>query len=296
MHIADAELDRLIAEDMPFGDLTTDALGLGDTPARITFSARSAQVACCAEEAARLLRRLGAAVTGAVVPSGTPCVPGTLLLSAEGPGAAVLGGWKIAQNLMEWAGGIATFTRDLVVAARAEAPGIAVATTRKTAPLTRTFAARAVLAGGGILHRLGLSETVLLFPEHRALQPAGAEPAEALARLRRHCPERSLVIEVDSVEDALAAAPAADVIQLEKLAPEDVRRVVAGIIRRGDGRPRIAAAGGIGLANIAAYAAAGADVLVTSAPYTARPAEIQVRVDPCLAPGGPSIAQGDQAS
>lgn len=296
MHIADAELDRLIAEDMPFGDLTTDALGLGDTPARITFAARSAQVACCTEEAARLLRRLGAAVTGAVVPSGTPCAPGTLLLSAEGPGAALLGGWKIAQNLMEWTGGIATFTRDLVVAARVVAPGIAVATTRKTAPLTRAFAARAVLAGGGILHRLGLSETVLLFPEHRALLPAGTDLPGALARLRRHCPERSLVIEVNSVEDALAAAPAADVIQLEKLAPDDVRRVVAGIGRRADGRPRIAAAGGIGPANVTAYAATGADVLVTSAPYTAHPAEVQVHVGPCLAAGGPSIAQGDPAS
>lgn len=296
MLIPDAELDRLIAEDLPFGDLTTDALGLGTAPARITFAARTAQVACCTEEAARLLVRLGATIEGPVVPSGTACAPGRLLLAAEGPGTAVMGAWKIAQNLMEWAGGIATFTRDLVSAARAVAPDVAVATTRKTAPLTRALSARAVRAGGGILHRLGLSETVLVFPEHVALLPAGEGPAEALARLRRHCPERTLVIEVNSVDDAMAAAAFADVLQLEKFSPEDVRRVVTGIVRRADGRPRVAAAGGIGPGNVIAYASSGADVLVTSAPYTARPTEVQVRIGPGPAAGGISFAEGDPSS
>ncbi|MCW0182430.1 MAG: ModD protein [Zavarzinia sp.] len=279
MHIADAELDRLIAEDLPFGDLTTDALGLGPCPASITFAARSPLVACCTEEAARLLTRLGAVIEGPVLPGGTMAPPGTALLAASGPAAGIFAAWKIAQNLIEWASGIATATRELVDAARAVAPGIQIACTRKTVPLTRAFSAKAVKAGGGILHRTGLSETVLVFPEHRALLGDEA-PAALLARLRRSAPERTLVIEVTSVDDALAVANAADVIQLEKFSPAEVARVVAGVDKRADRRPVIAAAGGIGPGNAAAYAASGADVLVTSFPYTARPAEVQVRISP----------------
>ncbi|PWR25206.1 ModD protein [Zavarzinia aquatilis] len=277
MPIADAELDRLIAEDVPFGDLTTEALGLGDCLARITFAARTPLVACCTEEAARLLTRLGAAIEGPILASGTMAPPGTPLLAATGPAEAVFAGWKIAQTLVEWASGIATATRELVDAARIVAPGIQIACTRKTVPLTRAFSAKAVKAGGGILHRVGLSETVLVFPEHRALL-GGEAPAAILARLRQSAPERALVIEVTTVDDALAVAEAADVIQLEKFAPAEVARTVAGIEKRADRRPIIAAAGGIGPGNVAAYAASGADVLVTSAPYTSRPAEVQVRI------------------
>ncbi|MCF4164824.1 ModD protein [Zavarzinia compransoris] len=290
--IADADLDRLIAEDLPFGDLTTDALDLGDVPARITFSARTAQTACCTEEAARLLVRLGATVSGPVLKSGTPAPPGTLLLAAEGPGGAILGAWKIAQTLMEWSAGIATATRGLVDAANAIHPGITVACTRKTVPLTRAFSAKAVRAGGGGLHRLGLSETVLMFPEHRALMP-DLSAVDALAVLRHRCPERTLVIEVTSIDDAIAVAPVADVIQLEKFSPAAVSAVVSAIGRRGDGRPVIAAAGGINQGNAADYAASGADVLVTSAPYTARPAEVQVRIAP-LAMAGNRSFKGNQ--
>lgn len=294
MYSADADIDRLIAEDLGFGDLTTRALGLDMAPARITFSARTPLVACCTEEAARILTRLGATVTGPVMPSGQFAPPGTLLLAAEGPGHAVLGGWKIAQTLIEWAAGLATATRELVTAAQAITPDIAIACTRKTVPFTRALSAKAVLAGGGVMHRLGLSETILVFPEHRALLPVGVSATDALRKLRRAVPERALVIEVKSVDDALAVASIADVVQLEKFSPVDVRKVVAGAAKRHDGRPVIAAAGGIGPPNVADYAATGADVLVTSFPYTARPAEVQVRIGPSPAPGGFEPTRGTQ--
>jgi molybdenum transport protein len=71
------------------------------------------------------------------------------------------------------------------------------------------------------------------------------------------------------------------VIQLEKLTPDQVARVVAEADRKQDsGRPVIAAAGGINAQNAADYAAAGADLLVTSAPYFAKPKDVQVRFSP----------------
>ena len=129
------------------------------------------------------------------------------------------------------------------------------------------------------MHRLGLSETVLLFPEHRAF--LGDEPlATTVERLRRGGPEKKLVIEVTSVEAAVAATEAGfDVVQVEKFAPADVGTLVERL-RNARRRPEIAVAGGVNSVNAAAYAQAGANILVTSSPYLARPRDVQVRIKP----------------
>ena len=129
------------------------------------------------------------------------------------------------------------------------------------------------------MHRLGLSETVLVFPEHRGF--LGEEKlAATVGRLRQAGPEKKLVIEVTSVEAALAAAEAGfDVVQLEKFAPPDVAMLVERL-RSTPRRPVVAVAGGVNAGNAAAYAQAGADVLVTSSPYLAKPRDVQVRIRP----------------
>jgi molybdenum transport protein len=275
--ISEAEIDALIAEDLPYGDLTTHVLGIGGMPGRITFAARHPLVACGVEEAARILLRLGAGIEQATL-SGTPLGAGELLLAATGPAGALHGGWKIAQTLMEWTSGIASAVAAIRAAGRSASDEVQIACARKAPPHTRRLAVKAVIAGGGQMHRMGLSETILIFPEHLAFFGAnGIEQAIALAR--RHAPERRIVVEVGSEEIAARAARSgADVIQLEKFSPEAVARVAAMLPDRAAFRPLLAAAGGIKAANAAAYAAAGADILVTSAPYAAPPAEVQVRI------------------
>jgi molybdenum transport protein len=276
--IPDAELDRFLAEDLPHGDLTTRSLELGGRPARMDFRAGGVMVACCGEEAARLLERLGCRVEVAA-PSGTRCGAGQALLSAHGPAEAVLAGWKVAQTLMEYASGIATAARTMVDAARAASPGAVIACTRKAFPGTRAVAVKAVVAGGAVPHRLGLSDTILLFPEHRALLGGGGMAA-AVARLRAACPEKKVVVEVATLAEALeAGAAGADVIQLEKFPPELVAEAAAGLARTGGGA-LLAAAGGVNAANAARYAGAGARILVTSAPYWAAPADVKVGIGP----------------
>jgi molybdenum transport protein len=271
-------IEALLAEDVPHGDLTTHALGIGAEPGEARFAARGPLVAACVEEAARVLQAAGATLRFAL-PSGKAAAANDLLLTATGPAGALLAGWKVAQTLMEWAAGIATATRDIAKAAQAVRPDIRIACTRKTAPLTRTLAARAVLAGGGTMHRLGLSETILLFPEHRVFVPGGI--ADGVARLRAAAPERKLVVEVTNAESALAAALAgADVVQLEKFVPAAVREVRSMIDALAAPRALVAAAGGVTEANAAAYAEAGADVLVTSAPYSAPPRDVAVSFHP----------------
>jgi molybdenum transport protein len=275
-YITDEQLDQFLREDLPYGDLTTHALGLSSRPASITFKAGMAMVASSTEEAARIMTRLGCAVSHSI-PSGSSVEPGGLLVSAHGPAAAVFGGWKVAQVLMEYASGIATAAARLVAAARSARPGVVVTCTRKNFPGVRAVTAKAIVSGGATPHRLGLSESILVFPQHRALMEE--EPLDqTVRRLKAACPEKKVVIEVTSIEEAEAAAEAGvDVIQLEKFPPGAVATVAARLSSRGI---VIAAAGGVNLANAAQYANAGAHVLVTSAPYSAPPLDVKVTIAP----------------
>ena len=142
-------------------------------------------------------------------------------------------------------------------------------------------------AGGAVTHRLGLSETLHIFPEHRAFIEA-AQQADAVPRLRRMQPEKRVVVEVGSHDDAIAMARAgADVLQLERFTPAQLgglRAALAGLSLQ----PMLAPAGGVTLANAVEYARGGADFLVSSAPYFAAPADIRVRIRP-----GASSPQAD---
>jgi molybdenum transport protein len=271
-----ADLEALLADDVPYGDLTTEALGIGGIPGTMWFAARDPMVLALAEDAAALIELAGGQVELHAT-SGTRLEAGAPILSARGPAAALLRSWKVAQTLIEVWSGVATEAAAIVAAAIAVAPRIAVACTRKNTPGTKRFAVAAVRAGGAVMHRLGLSETVLVFPEHRAFVEDHSLVVLA-DRLRRAAPEKRLVIEVTSVEAAVAAAAAGfDVIQAEKFAPHDIAALVAHANATGH-RPVIAAAGGIHAGNIVAYALAGADIVVTSSPYLAKPRDVQVKI------------------
>ncbi|MFS8035711.1 ModD protein [Xanthobacter sp. AM11] len=271
-----AMLDALLAEDAPYGDLTTEALGLEAVPARLTMSMRAPSTLCGVELARDLFLAAGAgaqalAETAVRVPAGEP------ILMAEGEAGAIFRAWKVAQTLVEYLSGIATLTADIVAAARAVSPDVAVVTTRKTFPGAKAQMIAAIRAGGAYPHRLGLSETLLVFPEHQIFL---ADPAEGVAALRRTAPEKKVVVEVKTLEEVEGVLPARpDVLQCEKMSPEEIRAVVQRVAQA-DPAIKVAAAGGVNLSNAAAYAAAGAHVLVTSAPYWAKPADVKVVIGP----------------
>lgn len=277
-----AQLEELLADDVPYGDLTTDALGIGAVAGAMQFTARDAMVLALAEDAAAIIELAGCEVE-LFAASGTALEQGAPILTARGPASALLRSWKVAQTLIEIWSGVATDARAIVTAATAVAPNIAVACTRKNVPGTKRFAVAAVRAGGAVMHRLGLSETVLVFPEHRAF--LGKEPFVGLVeRLKRAAPEKRLVVEVTTLEAAIVAASVGfDVIQAEKFTPDQIAMLVSRMATIGQSRPVVAAAGGIHAGNVAAYAKAGADVVVTSSPYLARPRDVQVRIAPLSA-------------
>jgi molybdenum transport protein len=273
-----SDLEALLADDVPHGDLTTAALGIGDLAGVMTFTARGPMVLAEAESAAVLLEIAGCGVS-LEARSGDRLPAGATILIATGSAAALHRGWKTAQTLIESWSGVATAARAIVDAAHGVSPNVTVACTRKNTPGTKSFAARAVRAGGATVHRLSLSETVLVFPEHLAFM-SGTSLADVAIRLRRATPERKLVIEVDKVSDALAAAAAGfDVIQTERFSTVMVLEVAAQLSVLTP-RPLIAAAGGITWENAAAYVRAGADIIVTSSPYLAKPCDVEVGIRP----------------
>lgn len=276
--IDDDRLRAWLREDAPFGDLTTRTLGLGSPAGRMRFSARAAMRVACTEEAARLVQIAGGRAQ-VLAGSGTQAAADQLLLEAEGPAPALLLAWKVAQTLVEAASGIATATAAIVSALRQEGCAVPVACTRKNFPGTRAVAARAVHAGGGVMHRLGLSETLLVFPEHRAFM-APETLADTLARVRSAQPEKRLVVEVGDADEAVALARAGvDVLQLERFSPAALATLRQRLRELGL-QSRLAPAGGVTLANALDYARAGADFLVTSAPYFAAPADVKVSIVP----------------
>ncbi|BDV44367.1 ModD protein [Geotalea uraniireducens] len=277
--LSDSEIERFIDEDLPYGDLTTHLLGIGDRPGRIVFSCRHETVLCCTEEAGRVLEKCGATVLR-VEPSGSRRAAGEEFLVAEGNARALHGGWKVALNLVEYASGIASRTARIIAAARAANPAVAVVTTRKSFPGTKKVAIKAILAGGALPHRLGLSETVLVFRQHTGFLGGLAGFLPAIDDLRRRAPETTLLVEAEDAADALAAARGgADVVQLDKLEPAALAPLVREL-RRVAPTVKISAAGGINEDNVAAYAATGIDIIVLSSVYFGKPADIGARILP----------------
>lgn len=272
--LSDGELDRLLQDDTPSGDLTTESLGMGAAAGWLGFWPRGPMVVCGTEEAARLFERVGARAR-LLAPSGSALGAGGALWTVAGSADQLHRAWKSAQTLVVWASGMASAAAAIVGAAGE----VAVACTRKNVPGAKAMSIKAVKAGGAVMHRQGLSETLLLFAEHRLF--LGEEPHHTVARLRRSQPEKKIVVEVEDVEEAVRWAQAgADVLQLEKFAPSAVaecRRRLCGLLSG----PLLAAAGGVRAENAAAYVAAGADLLVTSAPFMAQPRDVRVHFFRC---------------
>lgn len=278
-YYADSQLDNWILDDISSGDLTTRSLGIGGLRGSMEFSAKQ-DIRISGLDAARaILRKLDLKVESSL-DDGIDVRAGAFLLRARGRADKLHLGWKVAQNILEWCSGVATYTARMIELGRHENPGLHLACTRKSIPGTKPLATAAVIHGGGIMHRGGTSETVLLFSNHRSFVREPDNWAALVQRLRREVPEKKIVVEVDTMEEAYKALEAKpDVLQLDKFKPDDVRSIVLAAAAKSPPY-MISAAGGVHIDNIAEYAATGVDLVVSSAPYYARPADVKVVMTP----------------
>ncbi|AIQ62012.1 Nicotinate-nucleotide pyrophosphorylase [carboxylating] [compost metagenome] len=279
IYIPDESIDKMIGEDIPYLDLTTWALGIGDYKGKIEYYSREKAVLCGTEEVLRIFAKLGVSPVFSL-PSGTEVGPGEVFLSAEGTAGALQMAWKVTQNLLECCSGIATKTKRVVDSVKAVNPEVSVASTRKSFPGTKALSVKAILCGGASPHRLGLSETVLVFKEHAAFCGGPEALLDVIPGIKAKAPEKKLVVETDSVEYALALCRAgADCLQFDKLPPEELLAASARLREINPGVVLLAA-GGIDEHNAPSYAASGVDVLVTTALFFAKPLDMSVRLLP----------------
>lgn len=280
MHvILDDTLDRWIRETAPGGDLTCWTLGLDLQPGTTTFTAREEMMVCGSEEVARVFEKCGAKAR-VHIPSGQMARTCDTLVTAEGPVGALHIAWKVSINILEYASGIASRTRRFVDAAQQGSAEVRIAATCKTFPGTRELSAKAVWAGGGMLHRLGLSETILVFDHHTAFFPSFADLIRLVPDWKSRACERKFIVEAASLDEAEALACAGvDGIQFDKLSPDQLS---INVQRLHGLRPELLliAAGGVTEHNAAELAATGVDVLATSAVYFGKPADISASIRP----------------
>jgi nicotinate-nucleotide pyrophosphorylase (carboxylating) len=245
-----AVVRRALAEDLGSGDVTTQAMVLPGARgrARITQKAQGVVFGLDAAEAA--FRELDQDVVLArLAPEGVWNQPGTPILEIEGDAAGILTAERTALNLLQRLSGVATLTARYVDAV--QGTGTKILDTRKTTPGLRALEKAAVRAGGGVSHRFGLFDMVLIKENHAVL--AGGVGA-AVRAARERFPDLGLVVECsDSGEIAEALDAGAPRILLDNMDPPRLRAAVAQI---GD-RAQTEASGGITLETVREHAQTG---------------------------------------
>jgi len=249
-----------LAEDLGrAGDVTSQACVPAEARLRAVFASRQAGVIsglACARLA--ILELDPTADFKAVVEDGAQAGAGAKLAWVDANARALLGAERVALNLMGRLSGIATLTRVYVDAV--EGTGARIVDTRKTTPGLRALEKYAVRCGGGVNHRFGLDDAILIKDNHIA---ACGSVAEAV-RLARAAAGHLMKVEVeidslDQLEDALKHRP--DVVMLDNFNPDDLAEAV----RRTAGRAALEASGGVNLQTVRGIAEAGVDVISVGA-------------------------------
>lgn len=272
--VSDALLDQILTDDIPYGDATTALFGIEKIPGIVRCRPKAETTIAGVALAERLFARVGLQTT-LFHEEGDTVAAGTVILEGRGPAGAIHAVYKTAQNILEYASGIATRTHQMVEEARAGNPLCRVAVTRKHFPGTKTLSLYAAMSGGAVVHRMGLSESVLVFDQHRVFIP---DFEKRLIEAKKADPERKIAVEAADIREGLAlAAAGADIIQCEKFSVEALSEFVSQAKR--EFPPLIiSAAGGINAANARAYAQTGVDFLVTTWPYFGKPADVKMQI------------------
>lgn len=245
-----------LAEDLGrAGDITSAAVIPADSRMRGVIAARQPGTVAGTDAAVLAFRLLDPGITVTVLlPDGSQVAPGDAVIRIDGPARPILAAERVALNLLCRLSGVATATATLVAATRPHKARIAC--TRKTTPGLRALEKHAVRAGGGVNHRFGLDDAVLIKDNHIAVA-GGVRPAIARARAAvGHLVK--IEVEVDTLgqlDEALAEG--IDAVLLDNMTPDQLREAV----RRVDGRAVTEASGRVTAETVPAIAAAGVDLI-----------------------------------
>ena len=270
--------DTLLAalrEDVGTGDITSRSTIPANARATGRYTTKQPLVVAglpVVQEIVRLVdpdvKFKGVSADGASVPAGT------VLAEIRGLAPPILTAERTSLNLLQRMCGIATLTRQYVV--RIQGTRARIVDTRKTAPGLRVLDKYAVACGGGMNHRMGLFDGVLIKNNHLVFH---ASPAEAIKEARSHlCHLVKIEVEVRNLDELRAAIDSgADVILLDNFDPQQTRRAV----EIAAGRLPLESSGGITLDTVRSFAEAGVDYISVGAlTHSVSAVDIHLRVTP----------------
>jgi nicotinate-nucleotide pyrophosphorylase (carboxylating) len=267
-------IERALAEDLGEGDLTTRAVVPEGARARAVIRQKEPGVVAGLTAMTQVFLRVDPELE-----LETHCPEGEWreegrIAQVTGTAASILAGERVALNFLGRLSGVATLTARYVRAV--EGTGARILDTRKTTPGLRELEKAAVRAGGGVSHRRGLYDAILVKENHAALAGGVGEAArKALAS----APDGAIVeVECRTSEDLQDALDAGITrILLDNMTPEQLR----GAVRQTAGRAELEASGGITLDTIRAVAETGVDYVSVGALTHSAPAlDVSLLLDP----------------
>ena len=263
-------VDIALREDIGEGDITTQLVVPEDARARARVVAREKAVIAGTRPAAEVFRRVDPQLkvsTG--LTDGTAVLGGETILEISGSTRSILTAERAALNFLQRLSGIATLTRAFVEATGKNPAKIM--DTRKTTPGLRALEKAAVVAGGGINHRFGLFDMILVKDNHLVAQPDLAQLALAIRKAKLRNPSMKVEVEADSLEQvrALMQIEEVDLILLDNMETTEMCEAIALGRNR---KIKFEASGGVNLKTVRRIAATGVDYISVGALTHSAPA------------------------
>ena len=243
-----------LAEDIGGGDATVEFfIDPAQTASARIFAKESAVVAGSAVAAEAFTRVDESLVVGVERVDGTAVAPGDTILTIQGRAGSILTGERVALNFLQRLSGVATLTRRFVDAVAGTRTKIL--DTRKTTPGLRALEKAAVVAGGGVNHRMGLYDMVMVKDNHLLADP---DLQGAITRARSARPDLRIELEADNLGQVyiFLTLDGVDVILLDNMTPADLRAAV-NLGRAQGSRVQFEASGGVNLETVRAIAETG---------------------------------------
>src|SRR4051794_22736203 len=251
-------IDIALAEDIGVEDVTSVFFVPETVRAAARIVAREKAIIAGALTAAEVFRRVDPSTQVDIIRSdGVEVSPNESVLEIHGFARSILRAERVALNFLQRLCGVATLTRQFVDAAGSDQ--VKILDTRKTTPGLRELEKKAVVAGGGMNHRFGLDDMVLVKDNH-LICLSSIRFAEAVRRLRSERPELRIEVEADDLRQVRTILKAAevDLILLDNMRPAQLREAVA--LGKGT-NVKFEASGGVTLKNIRVIAATGVNFI-----------------------------------
>jgi len=275
----DSIIDLALAEDISHGDITSEGLIPPELQGKASILAKAEGIIAGGEVARRVFLRVDPSLkVELLIKDGARVKPGDIVATIFGNVISILKAERVALNFLQRLSGIASLTAQFI--AKTKGLKVKITDTRKTIPGLRLLEKYAVRIGGGQNHRFHLGDGILIKDNHlAALRALGMNIKDIVAKAKRNAPKGvKIEVEASTIQEALDAAEAgADIIMLDNMSPDEMRRVVSLV----PSEVKIEASGGITLDNVRAVAMTGVDFISVGAlTHSTKALDISLELEP----------------